>query len=374
MRFICNGTIVGYTVAMRKQSGEQHPRIQIWRRNSCKFQPSVYYKAGDVIAIDGSLCAMVLMDSVSTTGLVFHCQLKETFHITVQPGDVLGLELPPKNADTSVLLFPKIVKAPVNYEFNHLLSLSSTAMLSNKTRTYQELPQIAFDFESGTTNPLCNKLIIELVTVMFTLSGWECTRGFPNQGMLASDILEVEDDGYYNTTAIILIPDMNFTCDGIVVGFSFSGIDRLVVGEQDPMIQIWRRNISEPDVYHKIGHAIAVDISSEDVVCADRIKIPMASRTYWCILNEGYQLSVQPGDILGLELPPMQDNDFDILFTRGRGPNNYVFRQYLNSTDSVTLSDNHEEIQQLPQITFSVTSGKVNTNSNILTSVVAIMF
>lgn len=148
---------------------------------------------------------------------------------------------------------------------------------------------------------------------------------------------------------------MNITCNGILVGFSFSGINRRVVGEQDPMIQIWRENISEPGVYHKIGHAITVDISSEDVVCADRIKIP--SRTHWCILNDDYRLSVQPGDILGLELPPMHDNDFDILFTRGRGPNNYVFHQQLNST-MVTLSDNHEEIQQLPQIAFSVTSGK----------------
>ena len=173
--------------------------------------------------------------------------------------------------------------------------------------------------------------------------------------MLASDLLE--DDGYSTSTVTILVPDMNFSCDGILAGFSFSGINRLVVGKQDPRIQIWRKycDISEPDVYHKIGHAIVMDISSEDVVCADRIKI--ASRTHWCILNDDYRLSVQPGDILGLELPPMHDNDLDILFTRGRGPNNYVFRQHLNST-MVTLLDNHEEIQQLPQIAFSVTSGK----------------
>lgn len=172
--------------------------------------------------------------------------------------------------------------------------------------------------------------------------------------MLASDLLE--DDGYSNTTVTILIPDMSFTCNGILVGFSFSGINRLMVGEQDPIIQIWRKNISEPGInYHKIGHTIAVDISSKDVVCADRIKI--ASRTYWCILNDDYRLSVQPGDILGLELPPAYDNDFDILFTRGRGPKNYVFHQQLNST-MVNLSENYEEIQQLPQIAFSVTSGK----------------
>lgn len=172
--------------------------------------------------------------------------------------------------------------------------------------------------------------------------------------MLASAVLD--SDGYSNSTVTILIPDMNFTCYGILIGFSFSGINRRM-GEQDPMIQIWRGNVSDSGVYHRIGNAIPVDVSGEDVVCADRIKIAGASRTHWCILNDDYHLSIQPGDILGLELPPAYDNDFDILFTRGRGPNNYVFHRRLNST-MVTLSDSDEEIQQLPQIVFSVTSGK----------------
>ena len=169
--------------------------------------------------------------------------------------------------------------------------------------------------------------------------------------MLASELLE--NNGYSNSTVTVLIPDMNFTCSGTLAGFTFAGINRNE-GHQDPQIQIWRE---KPGGYYELGHAIAVNISKEDIVCADGLIRPKAgSRILRCILNEDFQLAIQARDMLGLELPPMYDNDFDILFTRGRGPNNYVFHRSLNST--VILSHRDEEIQQLPQITFSLTSGK----------------
>ena len=175
--------------------------------------------------------------------------------------------------------------------------------------------------------------------------------------MLASYLHE--DDGYSNTTVTILIPDMNFTCNGTLAGFTFAGINRRE-GHQDLKIQIWRENVSKRDGYHKIGHAISVNISEEDIVCADSLIRPKkGSRIFWCILNENFRLSIQPRDILGLELPPTHDNDFDIFFTRGRGPNNFVFGQNLNSMNTVILSQRNHNIQQLPQVSFSLTSGKV---------------
>lgn len=170
--------------------------------------------------------------------------------------------------------------------------------------------------------------------------------------MLASELLD--RDGHSNTTVTILVPEMNFTCNGTLVGFTFAGINRHK-GQQDPKIQIWRKNISEPSAYHRIGPAIAINISQTDA-CADGLpKIPMYKRTYLCVLNEVYQVSIQPGDILGLQLPPSHDNDFDILFTKGRGPMNYIFCRPLNST--VQLSERELEAQQLPQISLSLTSG-----------------
>ena len=176
--------------------------------------------------------------------------------------------------------------------------------------------------------------------------------------MLAYELFDGDD--HSGTTTTILIPEMNFTCIGKLVGFAFTGINRHE-GEQDPKVQIWRQKCSQnltesqPGVYHKIGPAIAVNIS-QDAVCADGIP-KIASRTHWCILNEAFQVSIQPGDILGLELPPSNDNDFDILFTRGGGPTNYAFHQRLQYSANISNRDSVVQVQQIPQITFTLTPG-----------------
>lgn len=147
---------------------------------------------------------------------------------------------------------------------------------------------------------------------------------------------------------------MNFTCNATLAGFTFSGINRRN-GGQDPVIQIWRESCSHPQtgatVYNKTGPAIAVNISAD--VCEDGLP-KIATQTYWCILKKNFQISVQPGDILGLELPHTNDDDFDIFFA-DRGPTNYIFQQSLSS---IELSNQTRTLKQLPQITFSLTSGK----------------
>ena len=179
-----------------------------------------------------------------------------------------------------------------------------------------------------------------------------CTSGFPVS-------LETDDGGNTDTAVTILIPDMNFTCNATIAGFTFAGINRQG-GHQDPVIQIWRESCSQPDtgatVYYKTGPAIAVNISQDTGACDDGLP-DRASRIYWCILKRDFRASVEPGDILGLELPPTSDDDFDILFTEG-GPVNYIFHQRLNST--IELSSHQTSKAQLPQITFSLTSGTDN--------------
>ena len=61
---------------------------------------------------------------------------------------------------------------------------------------------------------------------------------------------------------------MNFTCNERIVAFTFAGINQ-VGGTQDPRIQIWRKNISQPDVYQKTGPPIPVNNSQTSGVCAD---------------------------------------------------------------------------------------------------------
>ena len=159
MSFICNDTIVSCTVAMaitrQRRSGE-YPRVQIWRGNNTdhEHQPGIYYKAGDAFAINSTYCEDIDRAApLSNTRDIFTCQLNEAFHIKVQPGDILGLELPPGNTDAGVLLFAMVINGPTNYILDQVLS-SSIAMLSNETTTDQELPQLVFEFESGIHNLL----------------------------------------------------------------------------------------------------------------------------------------------------------------------------------------------------------------------------
>ena len=148
----------------------------------------------------------------------------------------------------------------------------------------------------------------------------------------------------------LLIPEMNFTCNASIIGFIVAG--RNLNSGSHSQIQIWRKNNSQNSVYYKVGSVYVNTVNSNDGVCvAKRIVGP----TYWCILND--QLLVQPGDILGLELP---DNNNEIFFTKG-GPENYVFQGQLEF--DVTLSNDNDSsytyVRQLPQISLNFTSGKI---------------
>ena len=94
-----------------------------------------------------------------------------------------------------------------------------------------------------------------------------------------------------------LIPEMNFTCDGTIVGFTVAVDEQN--RDEDPMIQVWRENISQPGVYYKTTADIAID----EAVCVDGLT-EVYSEVFQCKLNGTAQVSVQAGDVLGLELPP----------------------------------------------------------------------
>jgi hypothetical protein len=184
--------------------------------------------------------------------------------------------------------------------------------------------------------------------LIFIPSESNCIRGFPT-----IPVSREKSIAQASSAVTVLIPGMSFTCNQTILAFSFGGINRNG-GQQDPMIQIWRENYSIPGNYYKIERPIPVNNS--DVVCADGLPQtdPSSRRSFLCILNKEYQISVEPGDILGLEIPPTEDDDFDIWFTRG-GPINYIFNARLNST--IDLSESTANETQLPQISFGFTSG-----------------
>ena len=145
MRFVCNTTITGYTVAMSSRpSGVQYPIIQTWRKNDTDCQPDVYYNAGVNISISNSSCVNGLVEVANG---VFHCDLVRDDQFSVQPEDILGLELPPNDDDASVLKFAMVGKGPISYIFDQ--QLLTTAVLSNGTIIVNEVPQINLQVESG---------------------------------------------------------------------------------------------------------------------------------------------------------------------------------------------------------------------------------
>ena len=140
-----------------------------------------------------------------------------------------------------------------------------------------------------------------------------------------------------SSTVTLLIPAMNFTCNATIAGFA-------VAGTRVPrsQLQIWRKNSSQTDfVYYKAGN-----IAGE--FCAYQRRI--VNITYWCTLFEVSRLSVQSGDILGLQLP----NQILFILNGSGGPVNYIHeRAYqLNSTITISHNENNSIANQLPQIIF----------------------
>ena len=198
-------------------------------------------------------------------------------------------------------------------------------------------------------------MFIELTDSTFVFchyySDADCTRGFPNFPVFELGSRTSED---HITT--LLIPKLNFTCNVSIIGFAVAGkgLDR----EPYSQFQVWRQNSSQNSaIYSKTGNSTPVNVpssggSSSGVVCLASQRI--IQDVFWCILLENFQVSVRPGDILGLELP--QTDDAEIWFT-SEGPVNYMFENRLGS--SVNLSHAESNPQQLPQILFNLTSGYI---------------
>ena len=160
MKFVCSGSIVGYTVAMRRPpptpimstvASRQQSTIQIWRESSSQVQ--AYHKVGLGIPIGEAECVGGLTEVAND---VFDCELIEGARISVQSGDIFGLKLLPENAtaDVGEISFARVAKGPTNYIFVHqdqALLLPSPVVLSNSESQSQELPQMALrlELESG---------------------------------------------------------------------------------------------------------------------------------------------------------------------------------------------------------------------------------
>ena len=143
-----------------------------------------------------------------------------------------------------------------------------------------------------------------------------------------------------------LFPNLTFGCTGTIVRMIVAVVNLSTGGQQFPKIQIWRANKNQTDTYYRQDPDIPV-INNGSVCLRVRVS---DENIFRCTLNEDFQVSVQPGDFLGLELT--QNND--IYFETG-GPLNYVFEGQLNST--VNFSEVVRQSNDRPQINLVVILG-----------------
>ena len=133
------------------------------------------------------------------------------------------------------------------------------------------------------------------------------TNGFPN--VLVTEI-STDMSSHYT---LRLIPDMSFTCEGTIVGFTVAGMRR-GMQSNSPIIQVWRpQNTSQPSIYNNTGNKIAIRVS----VCAELSIVFLqdqdsanTNRINHCNLTDANRVPVQAGDVLDLLLLPRMDTSF----------------------------------------------------------------
>ena len=161
--------------------------------------------------------------------------------------------------------------------------------------------------------------------------------------------------GLWNKVTTRLFPDLKFGCFGTIVEVTAAAVDNSRA--QDPKVQIWRENKTQPGLYHNIASDLPLN-RSQSAPCYRSIYNSAGTGLFQCILNEDHRISVQPGDFLGLEIPPLNDDDLEIYFKVG-GPTNLVFEGQLNSIIDLSATEPHFITKDEPQITFLVVLGKM---------------
>jgi hypothetical protein len=145
VNFICPGTIVGWTVAGRRGEGTRYPKLQVWREDSSRR--GYYDKQDQDIQVDaqGSACELI----TQTCDQIFQCRLKATNRITVQRGDILGVELPTFTSSSGFeLFFISVPSTQDHYIFQKQLG-SSVRISERSFRHLEDQLLISLEIEQG---------------------------------------------------------------------------------------------------------------------------------------------------------------------------------------------------------------------------------
>lgn len=146
MSFTCHGTILAWTVTGRKMENRtQYPELQVWRADPSQGL-DYYYKPGQDIPVnpDGPACERV----TQTCDQIFQCRLREANQVSVEPGDILGVEIPQLTNSGFLLYFISVPGTQDHYIFRQQLS-SSVITSSNHIRQTDDQLLISLEVEPG---------------------------------------------------------------------------------------------------------------------------------------------------------------------------------------------------------------------------------
>ena len=154
-----------------------------------------------------------------------------------------------------------------------------------------------------TYGSILGPIIILVATVSISVAAG-CASGFMELEVLRKRAEKISNGNPSSNVLddeFRLIPDWNFTCDGIITSLLL-GVD-IQVGESDyPQVQIWRRNGSVSDEFNKIDSreiALVVGNFTPSVVFQCRLTSPM---------------HFQSGDVLGIFQPPQEDSSVRLYY------------------------------------------------------------
>ena len=160
-----------------------------------------------------------------------------------------------------------------------------------------------------------------------------------------------------------IIPAISFTCSGTVTGWRAAGEIRIAGNaETNSVLSIWRERSNEPGTYDR-NDEIEVGI------CGSEDPAPLVtgmSGIYECNLPQSKRVSVQPGDVVGIELPAENRADFRLYFnSTNNAPTNYVFSDH-GSTFSLSQAISSEQASDQPQVSLTVVPDNIATTIPVL--------
>ena len=151
--------------------------------------------------------------------------------------------------------------------------------------------------------------------------------------------LETVSDLVHPSQSQRLLPEMRFTCDGMITKWIF-GADYNMSGNLNPELQIWR-NI-ENETYKKInGTSIELPLTQD-------------SRVFY-EYDDFHPIPVKSGDVLGMFIPQFDSSRLRLLFENANTSSQYVVFTS-NSTINEINVENTFMVSFLPLV--SVEFGK----------------